>query len=137
MRWPFMGPNVLPPSSGALQFVEVHLIKVAVFVDQCVGGDLRVTGRQLDGDSLVYFPRDGQLARVDEETLQLLEIPPDYKIIPFAHIPTRFPSPPGKSQTGIDAIIYLNPGCYQLTATIAEYSVKFVFEILDELIDPF
>lgn len=132
MLWSSMGPNVLPPASGALQFVEAHLIKVGVYVDQRVEGDLRVTGRQLDGDSLVYFPQDGQLARVDEETLQLLEIPPDYEIIPSTHIPTKFPSPPGKSQTGIGAIIYLNPGCYQLTATIAEYTVKFVFEILDE-----
>jgi hypothetical protein len=131
MQWSAMGPNVLPPASGPLRFVEGHLIKVSVFVDQRVEGDVRITGRQLDGNSLVYFPQDGQLARVDESTARLAGIPPDFIIIDTAHTSRFFPAPPGKSHYGI-APIYLNPGCYQLTATIAEYSVNIVFEILDK-----
>jgi hypothetical protein len=102
-----------------------------VVVDQSVEGDLRVSGRQLDGDSLVYFPLHDQFTRTDEGTLQLLGMPPDFTIVENAHIRTRSPNPPGKAHTGIGPL-YINPGCYQLTATFADYTVSIVFEILDE-----
>lgn len=131
MKYSNLGPRVLPSASGELRFVEGHLTKTLVVVDQSAEGDLRIVGRQLDGESRVYFPLHDQFTRIDEETLQLLGMPPDFVIVEDAHVRTRSPNPPGKAHTGIGPL-YINPGCYQLTATIAEYTVSIVFEILDE-----
>jgi hypothetical protein len=80
-----------------------------------VEGDLFVTGRQLDGDSLVYFPLHDQLTRIDAETSQLLGMPNKFTIVENAYTPTQFPHPQDKAQSGISPI-YINPGCYQLAA---------------------
>lgn len=123
-----LGPKVMPPDSGKLKFEQGHLTKMLVFVDQQVEGDLVITGRRLDGDEVIYFPNDGQLKRLDESTLQLIDEPPVTYVIPSAHVTTRFPNPAGRTHHGFGPL-FLRPGCYQITAEIAGHTVDVVFEI--------
>jgi hypothetical protein len=126
-----LGPKVMPPESGELQFEQGRLAKVLVFVDQQIEGDLVITGRRLDGDEVIYFP-DGQLQRLDESTLHLLETPPDSYVIPSAQFETISPNPPGKV-SHVFGPLYITPGCYQITAKIAEYAVEVVVEITGDV----
>lgn len=132
MYYSKLGPKVLPSTAGALQFIEGRTTKALVFVDKRVEGDLVITGRQLDGKGKIYFPGEASLVTpVNTTTLQLVKVPPDTKVIPSAHISTHFPEPPGKAHHGMGPL-YLAPGCYQFTATIAEHTVEIVIDIIDD-----
>lgn len=126
-----LGPKVLPPPSGSMQFVEGHLVKTGIFIDQEVEGNLLITGRQLDGDNDVFFPGQNDRTTTDEGILQLLDVPPNQFIIRDAHIPDRAENPAGKVVRAMSPL-YISAGCYQFTFTIAQYTVYVVLEILDD-----
>ena len=125
-----LGPKVLPPASGMPQFKEGHITKALVFVDKSVQGDLTITGHQLDGDSLVYFPKYDETKRLNESTLQLLEAPADSYTIPDANQTNNLPEPEGKAVQGMGPL-YIAPGCYEFDLTIEKYTTRVVVEIVN------
>lgn len=125
-----LGPKVLFPDSLDLTSPEGRLTKRLIFVDDQTEGDLLITGRRIDGDGDVYF-NDGdedKIVRVDDTTLQLSTVFPDTLLIPSAHISTHFPTPEDKSHHGM-GLIFTDPGCYELTATLNEYIVHVTIEL--------
>lgn len=130
-RGAFSEGRVLPPASGELQFDRAIDHKVLVFVDRSVAGDLTITGRQLGGDNVVYFPVFGEdIDWIDNTTLQLLKVPSDIKVIPSAQNYSRQPNPQGKAHHGT-GMLFISPGCYQITITIDNYTVEVVIELMD------
>ena len=127
-----LGRIVLPPDSGELTFNEGRSTKALVFVDKSIEGDLTITGKRLDGPELVYFTdSEGLFTDIDDTTMQLVKLPPTVKTISSAHISSHFPEPPGKAHHGM-GLLYLSPGCYQFTATINQYTVQIVLELVNQ-----
>jgi hypothetical protein len=125
-----LGPRVLPPKSNETLFDNGITTKALIFVDQGVKGDLRITGRQLNGKGVIFFPQNSDLERVNDTTLRLLKVPPDFMLIRTANETDRSPNPPGKATHGI-APIFPNPGCYQFTFEISDNTVQVVLEVLN------
>lgn len=125
------GPLVMPPKSKEALFEKGRLTKTLIFVDQTVTGDLHISGRQINGDGIIYFPRDDEIERVNETTLKLLKMPADLFVIANAQELNRSPNPPGKATHGMSPL-YPQPGCYQFTFEISGDTVQIIIEITDE-----
>ena len=117
------GVTLLSDVSGTPEQVSEGVwSRALLLVDEDVKGDLMITGQQLDGSGRVYF-----LHRTDEETI----IWEPQQIIPNAHTSEIMQKPNGRVQH-FTAWGVTEPGCYQLTFTLAEYTVQIVVEVIDE-----
>lgn len=96
--------------------------RALLLVDEDVMGDLVITGQQVDGTGQVFF-----LHRVDDETVTW----EPQQTISNAHISVIVEKPLGRVQH-IIAWGVTNPGCYQLTLSLAEYTVPIVVEVVDD-----
>jgi len=122
--WGRQGVTLLSDVSGTpVQVSEGVWSRALLLVDEDVKGDLMITGQQLDGQGRVYF-----LHRVDEETITW---EPQH-FIPNAHTSEIIQKPDGRVQH-FTAWGVTGPGCYQLTFTLAEYTVQMVVEVIDVL----
>ncbi len=125
LRWAEL-PVSLPPYPGRMD-------KTIWTLEKRVEGDLRITGKQLDGNGLLLFARTAK-QQVNEKG-QILgslfdEPPADAWVIPSAEQGTDN-SPPGFQDHGV-LVYYPHPGCYQYTATIAKHTVQIAIEVLDQ-----
>lgn len=93
--------------------------RALLLVDEDVTGDLVITGRQLDGPGQVYF-----FHREGDDTWK------PQQVILDAHTSVIHEKPSGRVQHFI-AWGVTNPGCYQLTFTLAEYTVPIVVEVIE------
>lgn len=128
--FPRQGPVVLPPETRPGLIPESRLTKRILFVDRAVEGDLHVRGRKLEDGTPVYFPQDEQTVRLNETTLQLVEVPPTEAVIRDAHQTDRTPNPEGKASQGMNPLIP-GPGCYEWTFEIAGHTTIVLTEITD------
>lgn len=120
----------LPPYSGIVW-------KFLIFVDRSVEGDLRITGHQLDGDGVVLFPEGGQMVTTEDGNTGVVyedDEPAPEKLIADAHIGSHVR--PGQYAEHGSSILFPNPGCYAITATLTApehvYTVQVVSEVRGE-----
>jgi hypothetical protein len=78
----------------------------------------------------VYFPKDGEIKRLNETILQLLGTPGDSYTIPDANQTNKLPEPEGKAVQGMGPL-YTGPGCYEFDFTIDKYTTRIVVEIVN------
>ncbi len=120
--WSNMWKLSLPPYPGRMG-------RKLWAVDKSVQGNLYVTGKQLDGDGIVLFPTLKTAEFPDDTHILFTKEPADFLVIPSAHESIISSSPP-RFADHISLVLYPHPGCYQFTATIAEYTVNIVVEII-------
>lgn len=119
-------PVSLPPYPGRMD-------KIIWTVDTRVQGDLRITGKQLDGDGILLFAHTAK-QQVDQQG-QVLGGVFDGQLSNVWTITAAEKgvqnSPPGFQDHGV-LVYYPHPGCYQYEATIAEHTTHLVTEVLDQ-----
>jgi hypothetical protein len=123
-------PRSLPPYEGIWN-------KFLIFVDRRVEGQLSITGRQLDGDGIVLFPHDGTTTTTEDGvTGALYDEVSDEEIIEDAHITTIVKPPDSPVAEHGAVVIFPNPGCYAVTATLTgadqTYTVRVVTEVVGD-----
>ncbi len=119
--------NLQPPYEGSLG-------KGAWFVDKSVTGELKVTGRQIDGDGKILFFKGSRIEndRNGNETILFNDTPTEVFTIQDASS-SNYLSPIPEGYSGnTTGIITTRPGCYQITATIQTYKVEFMIEAIQE-----
>ena len=126
------GQAYVPGPDSGLDFEKGYLAKRLVFVSDEVEGDLVITSRRLDGPGQLYFvDNNDRFTALDDDTYRIDSPLATEQTYVDAHIPTHFPNPPGIAHHGGGYLIP-RPGCYQVEATIQDYHVQIVFEVLDE-----
>jgi len=115
-----------PPYDGGT--VRKSLVNVSTELE----GDLMITGRQLDGDSVVLFPIqiDEEIEHTDGSRTIIYSVDDlaDQFTVTNAHITTNGPNN-GSYAHHPWATYYPNPGCYELTGTYGGYSTRIVVEV--------
>jgi dipeptidyl aminopeptidase/acylaminoacyl peptidase len=123
------GPIVLPPTQDlGITFTRGLATKMLVFVDETVPGDLVIRGHALDDGTPVYFPGASDLERLNASEHVLQQVPTTTHTIPTARFSTFEPHPTGLAHHGMGPL-FIAPGCYELTATIGDYTVQVVMEV--------
>ncbi len=119
------GPKSLPPYAG-------RLTKTPWFVHEDIPGDLKITGRQLDGEHVINFA-SGETKRVSATTVQLQASVTEYVVEDAGNqeIPDRIITGTEYQQHPI-YFVYPEPGCYEFTAKLSDYTVRVVTEVLDK-----
>ncbi len=126
------GTSYVPGPDSGLDFERGYSVKRLVFVSKNIEGDLMVTGRRLDGPGQLYFiERDDQFTQLNADTYQIDAPLATQQTYVDAQVAEFSPNPPdAASHPG--GYMITGPGCYELEATIQDYSVKIVFDVLDE-----
>lgn len=122
VSWDSLGANVTLPYSGRIS-------KDIWIIDTDTEGDLRIEGRQLDGDGIVLFPESHDIHRTSETSVEFIGEVSNFKLIQNAHQKDEGLHSPENYQYHAILVHYSNRGCYQFTADLADETVEVVIEI--------
>ncbi|MCA9919963.1 MAG: hypothetical protein KC445_18530 [Anaerolineales bacterium] len=122
MSWDSLGANVLTPYSGRIS-------KTIWIINTDIKGDLRIEGRQVDGDGILLFPKSHDMHRTSETSVEFVGKVSNFILIQNAHQKGDGMHSPENYQYHAVLVYYPNSGCYQFKVDLADKVVEMVIEI--------